>query len=209
MELVERRSNTVKHLKEIEDLSLEQVRAHNFSARNIAAMERKKDHVRLLNALAHRRQKELAELDRIEAKRNAVKERQRRKHDNYRFALEFNSQNASVGKALANHDRGNRRDEEAARKGERVCELRGASEKKKDLISGYLEKTRVGRQVENMYMKRSLHAVISDREAVRVGQQESRMKQNKGRKGSHLLGATLLPMKQFYGPEVLDDCDYL
>ena len=127
--------------------SLHQVRAHNFSARNIAAMDRQKDHNRLLSALAHRKQKELAELDRIEAKRIAARVKQQQKRDNYKFALEFNSQNASVGKALANHDRGNRRDEEVVRRAERVGELRGASEKKRQLISGHVERTKVGRQV--------------------------------------------------------------
>jgi len=206
MEETAKRCNTVKHLKEVEDLSLEQVRAHNFSTRNIAAIERKKDKMRVMNALAARKQKQLEELDRIDAKRNASEEKRRRNKRHYDFALQFNCQNASVGKALANHDRGHRKQEIVAKNVDRVTALRGAQVKKRELITGCLESARVGRQMENMCMRRNLEAVMSTKLAERVDEQINRLKGLKQNKGIHMAGATLLPVKQFKGPA--EEVDY-
>ena len=207
MEMLLKRTQQVKQMKELEDLSLEHVRAHKFGNRSMASLQKKEDKLIYLNALARRKQKDFSVLDNIHAKQNAHRDKQRKSAENYNFAVEFSCQNASVGKALANHDRNNRRDEESIRKSEHIDALRSLTEKKRALINGHMENAKLAKQMENMCLKRNLHTIINEKLMERFDKQVNMIKFQKAQKGTHMVGATLLPVKQFKSP--VEHMDYL
>lgn len=197
MEELEKKTSLVNQQRKMEEFSVEQVKAHNANMQNLALMREKKDRLFLLNALENRRQRELNALDKIDAQKSTWIDKHRKWKDEYQFAMDFSCQNASVSKALANHDRHSLRDKETQRKSELVDSLKGASERRRELVVNYLHDTKLSRLVENESIKKDLNDVISKQIAERLDGQITRVKCLRENKGTHMVGATVIPVKKF------------
>lgn len=200
MENIIRKTHEVKQLKEVEELGRERVKAQRYNSRNLACIEKQKEKVNITESIAKQSDKHSATLDTIDAKRNVRRDAQKKKAGNYQFALEFSCQNASIGKALANHDRANRRGEETLRRIEHIDALRTVTEKKREIINSYMKSLKLARQMENVCMKKDLQNVMNERTIENVDRQVNRVEAVKNMKGKYRNGSTLLPVKQFLNP---------
>ncbi|XP_066922316.1 uncharacterized protein [Clytia hemisphaerica] len=138
-EVLLRKTHVVKKVKHQEKMTRNKVKRSQKAHKKNACANKDSDRVKILEGLRVHRQRELDLQDVTAQFREQRAKESERARRSYQFALNFRSQNASVGKALTDHDHVKRRLEASQKKVKRVEELRVENEEKKELMRDYQE----------------------------------------------------------------------
>lgn len=158
------RMNHVRHIRDVERNCRDRVRRHKKNHQADAAEGKLNERMKILKALEDRRQANNVAFDQLTAKRTANHETRNTARENYKFALEFNCQNASVGKALANHDRMSRKEETTEKKAKKVKEIKSIMAERKGLADDYMGGKKSAMQAETVAMKNKIRTVLAEKE---------------------------------------------
>ena len=191
-----KRMNHVKHIRDLESRTKEKVTRHKYKYRNEASLSKHNERVRILEALSSRQQKDDSLLDKVVAQRHARYEALTKAKKDYRFAVEFNCQNASVGKALANHDRNSTKEELVKNKRDIVSKLKKDNRIQSKLVTDYLKHTVLARQAQTVTMKSDLESILKQKASNRKEELSNLIKSHKEKQSRQLRTPALLAVKE-------------
>jgi len=165
-----------------------------------ATVKKHDDRVTILEGLAMRRQRDEDYLDQNAAKRVARSNKTRDAKEHYKFALDFNCQNNSIGKALINHDTVLRNDGNVKMRTKLVSKLKAEEVIQQEKVNDYLEQTKMARQAERMNLKGDIDLLISRNTARKQYELADLLNKRKANDAFRLMTPTVLPTKEFQPP---------
>lgn len=200
-----KRSRLVKRIQDQEKSGKIKVDRHKRNYKNDACLRKHTDRVDVLEELEARRLRDTLAHDKMAAMKAALLESQKKAKQNYKFALGFRSQIASVGKALANHDFGKKKEEVNEKKKKLFSELRNDSEDKRNLVEDYRQQQKVTRQNDTATMKEDVEMKLLQNNAKREVELQQRLKQHQEKSLRQLRSPTVLRIRELH-PVDMDDC---
>ena len=198
-----RKSHVVKQIKKQEKSARTKVKRTKRNHKNEACAQKRSDRARVLQELESRRIRMLETQDQTAMKRNSREESQRRAKDNYRFALDFSCQNASVGKALVSHEYAKRRNDTLDRMTRRVGELRSDNLEKKTILREFNEQKMLIKQTDVQADRADLDMKLMKNSAKRELELREHLKKHQEKELRQLRSPTLLAVTEIQSRNVI------
>lgn len=203
-ELLLKRSRHVKQIKEQQKTGKVKVTRHKRNYKNEACSNKHTERVHVLEELEAKRTRELIVRDKTAAMRMALAESQEKARRSYKFALDFGSQIASVGKALASHSVRKRQEEIQKRNKKLVTELRNELKDKRTLVEGYRQQQKVIRQNDTIAMKEDLDFELLKNTVKREVELRERLIQHQEKSLRQLRSPTVLGIRELHPTDTKD-----
>lgn len=198
-----RKSHVVKQIKKQEKSAQIKVKRTKRNHKNEACTQKHADRARVLQELETRRRCMLETQDEAAEKRASRDESQRRAKVNYRFALDFRSQNASVGKALTSHAYAKQRSDTLDRMMRRVGEMRADSLDKKALLREFNEQKVLIKQADVQADRADLDMKLLKNSAKRELELRKHLKKHQEKELRQLRSPTLLSVTEIQSRNVI------
>ena len=166
-EQLARKTFLVKQINKQERMGRNKVERFKQNYTNDACIKKHSERVHVLEEL-ETRCKHLQDIhDTAASTRETLTNSQDRARQNYKFALDFRCQNASVGKALLSHDHSTKWREAQEERANKVSELCSVNHQKRSLARGYKEQTALIRQAEALANREELNLALLKNKAKR------------------------------------------
>jgi len=198
-----RKSYVVKQVKKQEKSARIKVKRTKRNYKNDACAQKRSDRALVLQELEAKRLRMLETQDERAQKRTTIEQSQQRAKDNYRFALDFSCQNASVGKALVSHDNAKRRSNILDKMTRRVDELRIESLDKHALLREFNEQKMLSRQADVQADRADLDMKLLKNSAKRELELREHLKKQQEKQLRQLRSPTLLSVTEVKSRNVI------
>ena len=191
-----RKSSQVKMMREQRHVLKQKRETFKRRYRGEAVVQGQADRVVCLDRLSEQVDDQVIEREKVAQKRLIGMKQARKAKENYRFAVEFRCQNASIGKALRNHDSRLLREELKERVFDKVNTARELTLKQRSVIQNYIEHSRLVKQTELVNSRTRLDEILARQAERRETQVNEFVNSKKMNHKKRLMTPTLIAIKE-------------
>jgi len=191
-----RKSSQVKMMREQRHVLKQKRETFKRRYRGEAVVQGQADRVVCLDRLSEQVDDQVIEREKVAQKRLIGIKQARKAKENYRFAVEFRCQNASIGKALRNHDSRLLREELKERVFDKVNTARELTLKQRSVIQNYIEHSRLVKQTELVNSRTRLDEILARQAERRETQVNEFVNSKKLNHKKRLMTPTLIAIKE-------------
>lgn len=195
-------SRHVKRVNEQKKAGIEKTAHHKKNYKNEACLKKHAERVQILEELEARRTREALIREKTAALKLSLIESQEKARRDYKFALNFRSQIASVGKALKTHNFGKHQEEAEENNKKIVTELRNELENKRNMVVDYKQQQKIMRQNKTIAMKEDLDLKLIQNTARREVELRGLLKQHQEKSLRQLRSPTVLRIRELHPADI-------